>query len=146
MTEQEMAVNYCFVMERDFYVKSERFRLGTFWKISDGEVKKVALKILPEKIEPEHWAEAVTEVSKKFGVINYILFRHCSRIYGIDKNILPDTVWCDSIADYSNEPTRSITNTVMNNIADLLDKINGGAAEFAAFILKEGIPDVEILI
>jgi hypothetical protein len=109
----------CFVFEK----KDPEGRIvAVFNHVKGGNVLRSVIIRFPEKINgvslqdvvknaaPEY-ENTIKKAAAAIGNIKYILFRNCTmNLSVINTAILPDTVWCRSIADIpNNEPSRQVT-------------------------------------
>jgi hypothetical protein len=132
--EQETEVNYCFVFEPSWWLYgtgwSSQQRVVLFNLVRDGEIVRSVVADLPEnqssvRLDDSVWEDIISRAIAELGDINYLLFRWCSvNIWTIDKGILPDIVWCNSIADIPYDEKFRIAS---------IDRLNEIGSHFAGF-------------
>jgi len=144
--EQDGTV-YCFVLEKTYYIGGARQRLGVFTKITNERFEKTVLIDMPENIKNADWEEVIPKAAEKIGPIKYILFRGCNLyIPNINTEVLPNAVWCGTIADIpTSEKSRDEALKRFNDIENHLTGESLSPEAMKAHLLKIGIADVELI-
>lgn len=138
--------NYCFVMDKYFYLNNVYIRMAIFTQITDGKFVKSVFACKPEKIALADWEEIIPKAFGKFDPVKYLLFRNCSNLYGINKGILPDVVWCDSIADIPwTESSRAGALKAFNDMENHLASVSKDPEAMKEHLGKIGITNFEIV-
>ncbi len=140
-------VVYCFVLENSFYVSGDYHRAAVFCKVIEGNVSAVILLSLPDKVSDAVWEDATIKAADKIGDIKYLLYRGCSvNLWTINKTILPNTIWCNSIADIDyNEKSREANLKKFNEIESHLAGVSLDLKSLKEHLAKLGISNIEIV-
>jgi len=132
---------------------------AVFNMVRGGDLVKSVIAPLPiiathENASNEFWEDIILKAAEEFGEIKYLLFRRCSiDLSTINKDILPDTVWCATIAEiYYNEPYREVSVQILRELDVHFAGFRGGDGSMEQFVeaLKEhmgkfGVTDVVII-
>jgi hypothetical protein len=144
----------CFVFERK---DAEGRIVSVFNHVKGGNVLRSVIIQFPEKINgvslqelvknaaPEY-ENTVRKAASAIGNIKYILFRNCTlNLPAFNTAVLPDTVWCRSIADIPNsEPSRQATINKLYFLEGHLTRSFKTVQDIEEYLKKQGIADVEV--
>ena len=144
----------CFVFEK---YDAEGRIVAIFNQVADGKMIRSVLVTFPEKINelnrqvvikkaaPEY-ENAIKKAASAIGKIGYILFRGCTmNWFEFNKSILPDTVWCGSVADIPNTVQARQAN--LSRFGEIESQLTGGISSIQVIeerLKKLGIDRIEV--
>ena len=154
--------SYCFVLQPWMLTVNGEIGIkyaAVFNMVRDGEVVKSVIAALPdiathENADNEYWEDIIVKAAVELGDIKYLLFRRCSiNLSTINREILPDTIWCATISDIDyNEPFREVSIGILGDLDVHFAGFRGDARNEEQFFqaLKEhmgkfGVADIVVI-
>lgn len=138
---------YCCILEKMYHDNGEYKKILVFSKMAEGRIEKIILIPAQYALNNDVWESAVSKAAAKFGKIKYLLPRQCSlNLWTVNKGILPDTVWCGSIADiYYKEDFRAENLSKFGEIEGLLAGSGMNPESMKECLGKTGVTEIEII-